>query len=160
MQPKAETLSKSISACEENGAKLIEDAKLLRDWDRYSTALALAVLAQEEFAKAFILRLVADEALPWTLEVRTSIARHQCKHLLALVMEWLPPWDRANAVENMRIRQERHEQKIAWYDQRKAWQERRLARLKQGVLTPDPMDPEPTKPTEASTPRPERTTTE
>src|SRR5947209_5565451 len=93
MQPKAEALKRSIAACVANGIKLLGDAKYLFDWDRFSTALALAVLAQEEFAKAFILRLVSDNALPWIPEVRISVARHHCKHLLALVMEWLPVLD-------------------------------------------------------------------
>jgi hypothetical protein len=48
------------------------------------------VLAQEEFSKAFILQLVADGALPWINAVRQSISKHQCKHLLAIVMDWLP----------------------------------------------------------------------
>src|SRR5258708_8380400 len=93
MPPKTEILSKSISASSANGKKLLEDAKFLFDCDRLSTALALSVLAQEEFAKAFLLQLVVDEALPWLPEVRRSMARHQCKHLLAIVMEWLPPYD-------------------------------------------------------------------
>lgn len=66
---------------------------MLFEWKRFSTALALAVLAQEEFAKAFILHLVMEGALPWTKEVRQSISKHQCKHLLAIVMEWLPSFD-------------------------------------------------------------------
>jgi AbiV family abortive infection protein len=100
MRPTADTLSASISAVTDNGKRLLEDAKLLFDWDRYSTALALAVLAQEEFAKGFLLQLVRDDILPWIPEVQRSIARHHCKHLLGIVMEWLPPvdWERATAV--------------------------------------------------------------
>lgn len=93
MQPNPKALQASISATTENGRKLLEDAQLLFDCDRFSTALALAVLAQEEFAKAFLLQLVADGALPWMREVHLSMARHGGKHLLGLVMEWLPPWD-------------------------------------------------------------------
>lgn len=88
-----ERLSKSADACVSNGRKLVEDAGLLFDWDRYSTALALAVLAQEEFSKAFILKLVVDGALPWIPAVRQSISKHQCKHLLAIVMDWLPTFE-------------------------------------------------------------------
>lgn len=86
-------LTTSIAKCIENGNALVGDADLLLGWDRFSTALALAVLAQEEFAKAFLLQLVAEEALPWVPEVRRSINRHECKHLLAIVMEWLPILD-------------------------------------------------------------------
>jgi AbiV family abortive infection protein len=93
MTSQAENLSKSVEACVSNGKKLVEDASLLFDWDRFSTALALAVLAQEEFSKAFILQLVVDGAVPWIQAVRQSISRHQCKHLLAIVMDWLPNFD-------------------------------------------------------------------
>lgn len=132
MTPKAETLSETISACTTNGKKLLEDAKLLFDWDRFSTALALSVLAQEEFAKAFLLQLIVDEAIPWIPEVQRSMARHQCKHLLAIVMEWLPlfDWDKY---------MEQHNQEMAWL-------QRKLERYKQGNFLPDPNDPESIKP--------------
>jgi len=139
MSSKAETFSRSISACTKNGEKLLEDAKCLFGFDRFSTALALAVLAQEEFAKAFLLQLVVDDALPWLPEVRRSMVRHQCKHLLAIVMEWLPPFDLDRLSEQQRRDTERHEQKMAWY-------QRSLERYKQGNLLPDPDDPEPIEP--------------
>jgi AbiV family abortive infection protein len=63
-QPKRQTLAGSIEAAIQNGNRLLQDAKLLFDWDRFSTAFALSILAQEEFAKAFLLRLVMDDALP------------------------------------------------------------------------------------------------
>jgi AbiV family abortive infection protein len=108
MQPKPETVARSISASVANGKNLLADARLLFDWDRFSTALALAVLAQEEFAKAFILRLISDNALPWIPEVMSSIVRHKCKHLLALVMEWLPVLDLS--YEKMMRDRQRHDQ--------------------------------------------------
>jgi len=114
-QPRPEVLSQSITATVDNGKSLLDDAKMLFDWDRFSTALALGVLAQEEFAKAFLLQLVADGALPWLPEVRMSIARHQCKHLLAIVMEWLPITDWGNSLQQHQRDTERHEAIMAWY---------------------------------------------
>jgi AbiV family abortive infection protein len=93
MTSQVERLSQSVEACVSNGKKLIEDASLLFDSGRFSTALALALLAQEELSKAFILQLVVDGAVPWIQAVRQSISRHQCKHLLAIVMDWLPNFD-------------------------------------------------------------------
>jgi AbiV family abortive infection protein len=130
------TLSRTISVCVENGKKLLEDAKYLFGWDRYSTALALSVLAQEEFAKAFLLQLVMEEALPWLPEVRRSMAKHQCKHLLAIVMEWLPPFDFDLLAEQQRRSTEKHEKKMAWY-------KRSMDRYRAGNLRPDPNDPDP-----------------
>jgi AbiV family abortive infection protein len=133
---KEEIFSRTISACVDNGKKLLSDAKLLFDLDRYSTALALSVLAQEEFAKAFLLQLVADEVLPWLPEIQRSMARHQSKHLLAIVMEWLPPLDFDLLDEQRRRSTEKHEQKMAWY-------KRSMERYRAGNLRPDPNDPEP-----------------
>lgn len=139
MPLKDETIRRSISATIENGKKLLEDAEFLFDFDRYSTALALSVLAQEEFAKAFLLQLVADDALPWLPEVHRSMARHQCKHLLGVVMEWLPPFD----IEKM---MERHKQDMTRHEQEMAWLQRRIDRYKRGTILPDPDDPEPAEP--------------
>ena len=61
----------------------------MRDWDRFGTAFALAILAEEEFSKAFLLYLVQDGAIPWTAEVRRAIRNHECKHLLTLLMDHL-----------------------------------------------------------------------
>jgi AbiV len=63
------------------------------------------------------------------------MARHECKHVLAIVIEWLPPFD-DRLIEQMRRNTERHEQ---WM----AWSARRLERYKQGNFRPDPDDPEP-----------------
>lgn len=139
MKPKSEILTRSIDATMQNGKKLLEDAKFLFDMDRFSTALSLSVLAQEEFAKAFLLRLVADDALPWLPEVQRTMARHQCKHLLAIVMEWLPPVDWDQIIEHEKQRRARHERKMEWL-------QRRLDRYKQGTFSPDPEDPEPLDP--------------
>ena len=125
-----------MSACVKNGKNLLEDAQSMFDFDRFSTALALSVLAQEEFAKAFVLQLVVDDALPWLPEIQRSMARHQCKHLLAIVMEWLPPFDWDHVTEQDRQNRERHEQKMAWL-------QRRLERYRQGNFCSDPSDPEP-----------------
>ena len=91
--PDKQVLEDSILMCNRNGKDLLNDAVLLFEMDRFSTSFAVAVLAQEEFAKGFLLHLVADDALPWIDEVRQSINRHECKHLFAMVLDWLPSWD-------------------------------------------------------------------
>ena len=139
MKPKDDVLAKSISETLANGKRLLEDAKTLLDWDRSSTALALAVLSQEEIAKAFLLQLVLDDALPWLPEVQRSMTRHQCKHLLGVVMEWLPPFDWERLSEQNKHNEEKHAAMMGWL-------QRRLERYKQGKFTPDPDDPEPVEP--------------
>lgn len=83
----ATKFQRSIAACIANGERLLEDA----DWamHRASTGVALAMLAQEECAKAFVLALVRDSILPWTDDVRRSLSVHECKQLVTVIMEWL-----------------------------------------------------------------------
>ena len=87
MEINREKFERSIHACVANGRKLLEDAK----WscEPSSTGVALAMLAQEEAAKAFVLALVRDGVVPWTEEVRRSLSVHNCKHLVTIVLEWL-----------------------------------------------------------------------
>jgi AbiV family abortive infection protein len=80
-------LQQSIEACMKSGKRLLEDAEWLTH--RESTGIALAMLAQEEFAKAFVLALVRDGIVPWTEEVQGSLRVHECKHLVTIIMEWL-----------------------------------------------------------------------
>jgi AbiV family abortive infection protein len=148
MKPLTDELRKSIEATHSNGRKLLEDSKYLFDMDRFSTAFSLAVLAQEEFAKAFLLHLVDTDALPWLPEVQRTMARHQCKHLLALVMEWLPAMDWETLLEKDRQRQDRHRHKMQWLERRKARFESRD--FSDHPEDPEPLDPEVVLPQEVS----------
>jgi AbiV family abortive infection protein len=139
MKPKDQVLRTSIEITVSNGKQLLADAKFLFDFDRYSTAFSLAVLAQEEFAKAFLLQLVEDDALPWVPEVQRTMTRHQCKHLLAIVMEWLPAFDWETHLEKNKVREERHRQRMEWF-------QRRLDRSERGDFSLHPEDPEPSDP--------------
>jgi AbiV family abortive infection protein len=136
MKPKPAVLERTILVTRSNAEALLEDAKSLFDFDRFSTALALAVLAQEEFAKALLLQLVADDAVPWVPAIRRSMSRHECKHLLGIVLEWLPIFEEAYGRED---RWAVHHEK--WM----AWHERRMARIKSGILNND-SDQEPSPP--------------
>ncbi|PIU22914.1 MAG: hypothetical protein COT13_05845 [Chloroflexi bacterium CG08_land_8_20_14_0_20_45_12] len=84
-------LFEAISASLENGDRLLEDAQYLLDFERYPTAYALSILAQEEFAKAFLLHLIDAGAIPWNSEVRRTLRDHTCKQLFAVVMDFLEP---------------------------------------------------------------------
>lgn len=85
-------LPRAMSACVENGQRLHQDAEWLGT-DRSATTVALCILAQEEFAKAFLLHLVFEGIVPWTAKVRESLRNHRHKQLLGLIMEWLSPSD-------------------------------------------------------------------
>ena len=57
-------LKHAILAAIENGDRLLADAKSMLDWERFPTSYALAVLAQEEYAKALLLSLIDADAIP------------------------------------------------------------------------------------------------
>ena len=80
-----------IAAAIHNGDRLVEDAKLLLEWGSVPTSYALAVLAQEEYAKALILSLVDAGALPWSPGVRRALQDHVCKQLASLILDYLSP---------------------------------------------------------------------
>ena len=81
--------------CLANGERLLYDA----DWVNFSehpagTSFALATIAQEEFAKAFLLFLAARGAIAWNSLVYRATRDHTCKQLLGLVLNHLSPdWD-------------------------------------------------------------------
>ncbi len=63
-----------------------------------ATAYALAIIAQEEFAKAFLLTLVYKELIDWNKLIWRASRDHTCKQLLILIMNYLNPdddeWDK------------------------------------------------------------------
>src|SRR5690606_33518710 len=81
----------SAIAAVRNGTRLTEDAEFLLDLERFGSAYALSILAQEEFAKAFLLSCVASGALPWSERVRHALRDHVCKNLTTMVLDFLCP---------------------------------------------------------------------
>ena len=63
-----------------------------------ATAYALAIISQEEFAKAFLLTLVYKELIDWNQSIWRASRDHTCKQLLILVMDYINPddeeWDK------------------------------------------------------------------
>lgn len=85
---------RAIVASAENAEQLLSDVQILREGDRHSSAYVLAIAAQEECAKAFLLHLVDKKAIPWHLLIRRAMKDHACKQLLGLVMGHISPeWD-------------------------------------------------------------------
>jgi AbiV family abortive infection protein len=89
--PNEEVCQKTIRLCLENGKRLLSDAGLLKDMGSYQSAYALAKIAQEEFAKALILKFVNSGSLKWTPEVRRSLNHHVSKQLISVILDYLSP---------------------------------------------------------------------
>ncbi|MBU4319807.1 MAG: AbiV family abortive infection protein [Nitrospinae bacterium] len=89
---KKDNFLKSAAVCLANANRLILNAELLNgDADTVTTSYALAFLAQEEIAKAFLLYLIYSEALPWNQYIQRSLKDHTCKQLWFIVLDALNP---------------------------------------------------------------------
>lgn len=88
-QTRPKNLSPAIRASFENGTRLLEDAQYLLEYGCFPTAYALSILAQEEFAKTFLLFLVQDGAVPWNSNVHHALRDHTCKQLVGTIMDYL-----------------------------------------------------------------------
>jgi len=87
--PSSKNLSSAIKAAFENANRLLDDAQYLLEYSCFPTSYALSILAQEEFAKTFLLYLVQDESVPWNANVHSALRDHKCKQLLGTIMEYL-----------------------------------------------------------------------
>src|SRR5438105_3678255 len=83
--------TKAIEACIRNADRLRDGVEFLRYDEHRATAFALGILAQEEYAKAFLLQLIDREIVPWTRHVAQALRDHRSKHLVMMIMDWLSP---------------------------------------------------------------------
>lgn len=81
----------SIHSSLDNAERLLDDATWLDIESSAPTVYALCILAQEEFAKAFILYLIDSDCLPWSPEIRKMLRNHSCKQLFGLILDFLEP---------------------------------------------------------------------
>lgn len=81
----------SIETCIENGNRLLKEAQMLEFSEPPSTSIALIIIAQEEFAKAFLLTLVLKGIIKWNKYLWRATRDHKCKHLLVMIMDYINP---------------------------------------------------------------------
>jgi len=86
-----ERLQESIGAALHNARRLLEDADYLRFAEPPATAYYLALIAQEECAKAFLLALARRRIVPWDQHILRATRDHACKQLTCVVMEYVTP---------------------------------------------------------------------
>jgi AbiV family abortive infection protein len=90
-EPLRAKLRISAIAAYENAAATLDDAKLLRANNRFARAKALAILAEEEFAKAFTLNSCASGAR-WDSAVLEALERHAPKQGIANAARRYAAW--------------------------------------------------------------------
>lgn len=81
----------SAQRCCDNGRRLLDEAELLEFERPSATRFYLSIIAQEEYAKAFLLYLVSIEAIPWTPFLLRATRDHQCKQLVGIVLDYISP---------------------------------------------------------------------
>lgn len=86
---KIPNLTKAIEVCKKNANKIIDTIDWFPDDDFMSMRYFLSIIAQEEFAKAFLLKLVKDEAIPWNNEIIRVLNDHRCKQLISQILDYL-----------------------------------------------------------------------
>jgi AbiV family abortive infection protein len=84
-------LKESARASLTNGRRLLDDVEWLDYEEHRTTAYFLTQIAQEEFAKAFLLALVVRGVIPWDRRLLRAARDHTCKQLLGVVMDYLNP---------------------------------------------------------------------
>ena len=82
-------LSKTIDACIKNGERLVWESYDLEFRLPPSSRFFLIMIAQEEFAKAFMLYLVKETIVPFTPYVLRAINDHVCKQLVGMIMDYI-----------------------------------------------------------------------
>lgn len=85
----------AADACFSNGERLLNDADFVSHPEHPAgTTFALATIAQEEFAKSFLLWLASRGVIHWNSLVCRATRDHTCKQLLGLLMQHvIPDWD-------------------------------------------------------------------
>jgi hypothetical protein len=98
IRPSKKNLEASAAASFDNGFRLLEEKYALEFSDQYSTRFYNAMIAQEEFAKAFMLLLIRDDVIPFTPHVLRAMNDHVCKQLVGMIMDYvIMHWDETDA---------------------------------------------------------------
>ena len=97
-----EDLLTAIDACLENGQRLLDETYDLEFRDPSATRLFLIMIAQEEFAKAFILFLAKEGIAHLNPAVLRAIKDHTCKQLVGMIMDYIiMHWDEVEEMEEL-----------------------------------------------------------
>lgn len=74
-----------------NAQRLLDEAEFLEYGESCSTRYFLSVIAQEEYAKSFLLLLASRQVIPWSPFIKRAITDHASKQLLVIVLDFLSP---------------------------------------------------------------------
>jgi hypothetical protein len=101
-RPTYRVLTASAEKCLANGARLLDETCDLEFRDVSATRFYMAMIAQEEFAKAFMLLLVRDDVVPFSRPVLRAMNDHSCKQLVGIIMDYvIMHWDDLDEIKTM-----------------------------------------------------------
>jgi hypothetical protein len=99
-EPSTNALRRTIRVCIENGERLLEESYNLEFLNPPSSRFFLIMIAQEEFAKAFMMYLIKEAIVPFTPPVLRAINDHACKQLVGMIMDYMiMHWDNIDELE-------------------------------------------------------------
>lgn len=88
-RPQNKVLLKTATMCFENGVRLLEETYDLEFRKIIATCYYMAKISQEEFAKAFMLLLIRDDVVPFSLPVLRAMNDHSSKQLIGMIMDYM-----------------------------------------------------------------------
>jgi len=88
-QADGDVLLTAIGACVKNGQRLFEESYDLEFREPPSSRYFLVMIAQEEFANAFILFIVREGVTALTPAVLRAINDHACKQLVGVILDYM-----------------------------------------------------------------------
>lgn len=90
----------AMDACIKNGVRLIDESYDLEFRLQSSSRFFLIMIAQEEFAKAFVLYLVQGAIIPFNRYVLRAMNDHACKQLVGMIMDYvIMHWENTEELE-------------------------------------------------------------
>jgi len=101
-RPTDRLLTASAEKCFANGTRLMDETYDLEFRDVSATRVYMAMIAQEESAKAFMLLLVRDDVVPFSRPVLRAMNDYSCKQLVGMIMDYvIMHWDELDEMEAM-----------------------------------------------------------
>lgn len=84
----------AVQACVENAEKLNDHSYDLEFREPLSLQLYVLLVAQEEYAKAFLLLLAHSGIIPFTKHIVRAMNDHACKQLVGMIIDYIAfRWD-------------------------------------------------------------------
>lgn len=101
-KPSDQVLFDTMKACASNAERLKAESFDLEFREPPALQLYVLLIAQEEYAKAFILHLIRTGVIPFSRTILRSMNDHTCKQLVGLIIDYIVMrWDTLEELKAM-----------------------------------------------------------